>query len=73
MKGSRDSDLAPGSEIPPAKKHVQGFDISCVLILGMWGAVTGDWTGASRRSYAFSWAGIVILNQALNLNFEARR
>jgi L-rhamnose-H+ transport protein len=36
--------------------------VSMVIITGnIWGALTGEWAGASRRSYAYSWAGIVIL------------
>jgi L-rhamnose-H+ transport protein len=40
--------------------------MTMIIITGnLWGAVTGEWAGASRRSYLYSWAGIVLLLLAI--------
>ncbi len=40
--------------------------MTMIIITGnVWGAVTGEWSGASRRSYVYSWAGIAILLLAI--------
>jgi L-rhamnose-H+ transport protein len=40
--------------------------MAMIIITGnVWGAVTGEWASASRRSYVYSWAGIVILLLAI--------
>lgn len=36
-----------------------------IIVGSVWGAVTGEWAGASRRSYAYSWAGICALLVAI--------
>jgi L-rhamnose-H+ transport protein len=38
------------------------------MIAGIfWGAVTGEWSGASRRARAYCWAGVGILVLAIVL------
>jgi len=40
--------------------------MATIIIAGnLWGAVTGEWAGASRRSYAYSLAGIMVLMLAI--------
>lgn len=40
--------------------------MAMIIIAGnFWGVVTGEWSGASRRSYAYAWAGIVVLFLAI--------
>lgn len=40
--------------------------MAMIIIAGnVWGAVTGEWAGASRSSYVYSWAGIAVLLLAI--------
>lgn len=40
--------------------------MAMIIIAGnLWGAVTGEWAGASRRSHAYCWAGIIVLLLAI--------
>jgi len=40
--------------------------MAMIIIAGnLWGAATGEWAGASRRSYTYSWAGIIALVLAI--------
>ncbi len=41
------------------------FIASNIIIANFWGAVTGEWTGASRRAYAYSLSGIGVLVVAI--------
>lgn len=41
------------------------FMAMVIVAANLWGAVTGEWAGASRRSYAYSWAGIAALLLAI--------
>jgi L-rhamnose-H+ transport protein len=36
-----------------------------IITGNVWGAVTGEWAGVSRGSYAYSWAGICALLVAI--------
>jgi hypothetical protein len=32
-----------------------------IITANIWGAATGEWKGASSRTYGYSWAGIALL------------
>ncbi len=36
-----------------------------IIAANAWGAATGEWRGASRRTYGYSWAGIAVLLVAI--------
>jgi L-rhamnose-H+ transport protein len=37
------------------------FMVMIIIAANVWGAATGEWRGASRRTYSYSWAGIAVL------------
>jgi hypothetical protein len=37
------------------------FVASNIIVGNIWGAVTGEWTGAGRRAYSYAFAGIGVL------------
>ena len=41
------------------------FMAMVIVAANLWGALTGEWKGATRRSYAYSWAGIALLLLAI--------
>jgi L-rhamnose-H+ transport protein len=41
------------------------FMAMIIIMANLWGAVTGEWKGASKGTYAYSWTGIVILVLAI--------
>ncbi len=41
------------------------FMAMTIIAANVWGAVTGEWQGASRRSYAYSWMGLAFLIVAI--------
>jgi L-rhamnose-H+ transport protein len=36
-----------------------------IITANVWGAATGEWRGASRVTYGYSWAGIAVLLAAI--------
>jgi hypothetical protein len=38
---------------------------SDILAALFWGAVSGEWTGSSRRALIYNWIGVVILLVAI--------
>lgn len=36
-----------------------------ITAANVWGAATGEWKGASRRTYGYSWAGVLVLLVAI--------
>ena len=36
-----------------------------IIAANLWGATTGEWRGASGRTYAYSWVGIGVLLVAI--------
>ena len=41
------------------------FMAMIIIAANLWGAVTGEWTGAKRSTYAYSWSGIGFLLVAI--------
>lgn len=41
------------------------FVATNIIVGNIWGAITGEWKGASRRAYAYSYAGIAVLVLAM--------
>jgi L-rhamnose-H+ transport protein len=42
-----------------------------ITAANVWGALTGEWKGASRRTYGYSWAGVLVLFVAIYVNSQA--
>ena len=36
-----------------------------IITANLWGAITGEWAKASRRSFAYSWVGMGVLLAAI--------
>jgi L-rhamnose-H+ transport protein len=44
-----------------------------IITANLWGAITGEWAKASRRSFAYSWAGMAVLLLAVYIISLASR
>jgi L-rhamnose-H+ transport protein len=44
-----------------------------IITANLWGAITGEWAKASRRSFAYSWVGMSILLVAIYVMSLASR
>jgi len=43
------------------------FMAMIIIAANLWGAATGEWTGARRSTYAYSWSGIAFLLVAIDV------